>query len=139
MMRFCWLISLSLLLLVPLLGQERRSGRKPVLIREDRSEPKVEEEIFTHDPERAKKSVEVGDFYLKKKNFKAAESRYRDAIKYNTEWPVAYEKLVKLFERQGDLQAAVEVCYEFVDANPESKKAKNFEEKASKFKKKMTP
>jgi outer membrane protein assembly factor BamD (BamD/ComL family) len=122
-----------------LLAQERRSGRKPVLLREDQTEKKVEEEIFTRDPELAKKNVEVGDFYLKKKNYRAAESRYRRAIKFNTEWPKAYEKLIKLFEKQGDLDSAIEVCYEFVDSNPSSKKARAFEKRAGEFKEKRSP
>jgi tetratricopeptide (TPR) repeat protein len=136
-MRTVALILLFLLSANPILSQERRSGRKPVLIREDQTEKKVEEEIFTHNPAEAKKNVEVGDFYFKKKNFKAAESRYRRAIKFNTEWPKAYEKLIKLFEQQGDFDAAIEICYEFVDANPSSKKAHDFEKRAGRFKEKI--
>ncbi len=131
-------VILLCLLSVPLLAQERRAGRKPILIREEQTEKKSEEEIFTHNPEEAKKNVEVGDFYFKKKNFKAAESRYRTAIKYNTKWPEAYEKLIDLFERKGDFDSAIEVCYEFVEANPGSKQVKDFEQRASQFKEKRT-
>jgi tetratricopeptide (TPR) repeat protein len=134
-------LSTILILLVfssPLISQERRPGRKPILIREDQTEKKVEEEIFTRNPEEAEKNLDVGDFYFKKKNYKAAESRYRRAIKYNTEWPKAYEKLIQLFERQGDFDSAIEVCYEFVDANPSSKKAQDFEKRAGKFKEKRS-
>jgi tetratricopeptide (TPR) repeat protein len=138
-MRSLLVIFVLLILSALLPGQERRSGRKPILIREDQMEKEVEEEIFTHNPEQAKKNLDVGDFYLKKKNFKAAESRYRRAIKYNTEWPKAYEKLIELFERQGDFDSAIEVCYEFVDANPSSKKVEDFEKRAGQFKEKRTP
>jgi len=139
-MRNQFLLFLLLLLTLPLLGQERRPGRKPVLIREDQTEKaQEEEEIFVHDPTQAKKNVEVGDFYLKRKNLKAAELRYRNAIKYDTESPVAYEKLIKLFEGQGDLDSAIEICFEFVDANPASKKANDFEKKADRFKEKRGP
>lgn len=137
-MRSLSVILILLIFATPLLGQERRSGRKPILIREDQTEQKIEEEIFLRNPEEAKKNVEVGDFYFKKKNFRAAESRYRRAIKYNTEWPKSYEKLINLFERQGDFDSAIEICYEFVDANPSSKKAKDFEKRAGHFKEKKT-
>lgn len=138
-MRILSLIFLVLFLSVPLPAQEGRSGRKPILIREEQTEKKEkEEEIFVHNPEQAKKDVEVGDFYFKRKNFKAAESRYRRAINYNTEWSEAYEKLIKLFERQGEIDSAIEVCYEFVEANPSSKKAKDFEQRATRFKEKRT-
>ena len=137
-MRSLSVILMLFILALPLLGQETRSGRKPILIREDQTEQKIEEEIFLRNPEEAKKNVEVGDFYFKKNNFTAAESRYRRAIKYNTEWPKSYEKLIKLFERQGDFDSAIEICYEFVDANPSSKKAKDFEKRAGQFKEKKT-
>ena len=133
-MRLVTTVLLFSLATLPVLGQERRSGRKPILIREDPSEKKVEEEIFTRNPEEAEKNLEVGDFYFRKKNFRAAEERYRRAIKYNTEWPKAYEKLIQLYERQGDLDAAIEVCYEFVDANPSSKNVDEFEKRAARFK-----
>jgi len=136
-MRALTLLFLALLLSAPVVGQERRSGQKPILIREDQTEEKNEEEIFTHNPEEAKKNVEVGDFYLKKDNYKAAESRYRRAIKFNTEWPEAYEKLISVFERQEDFDSAIEVCYEFLDSNPSSKKVKEFEKLVVEFKEKQ--
>jgi tetratricopeptide (TPR) repeat protein len=136
-MRVFTLLFLALLLSAPVVAQETRSGRKPILIREDQTEEKDEEEIFTHNPEEAKKNVEVGDFYLKKDNYKAAESRYRRAIKFNTEWPEAYEKLISVFERQEDFESAIEVCYEFLDSNPSSKKAKEFEKLVADFKEKQ--
>ena len=90
------------------LGQRTRSGQKPVLIRAD--EPKEEEEIiYYHDPEAAKKNVEVGDFYFKRNNLPAAELRYREAIKYNTAWPDSYMKLIKLLEKKGEFHRLVQI------------------------------
>jgi tetratricopeptide (TPR) repeat protein len=39
-------------------------------------------EFHPWDPHRAAKDIEVGDFYFKKKNYRAAESRYREALFY---------------------------------------------------------
>jgi tetratricopeptide (TPR) repeat protein len=128
------------LLLVALVGssvaQRTRSGQKPVLIRAD--EPKEEEEIvYYHNPEAAKQNVEIGDFYLKRDNLRAAEQRYREAIKYNTGWPDSYLKLIKLLEKKGEFQSAIEVCQLFVESNPDSKKMKDFLETEDQLKKEI--
>ncbi len=39
-------------------------------------------EFHPWDPHRAAKDIEVGDFYFKRKNYVAAESRYREALYY---------------------------------------------------------
>ena len=121
-----------------LFSQEKpRTGRKPVLVRADPEEDQVEEEIIVHDPVQAKKSVEIGDFYLKRDNFEAAEQRYREAIQYNLKWDKSYKKLIKLLEKQEDFQAAIEVCKEFIQNNPTSKEVKDFEKTEEKLKEKL--
>ena len=39
-------------------------------------------EFHPWDPHKAAKDVEVGDFYFKRKNYRAAEDRYREALLY---------------------------------------------------------
>ena len=122
-----------------LFSQEKpRTGRKPVLIRADPDEmEKVEEKIKVHDPVQAKKSVEVGDFYFKRKNYEAAESRYHEAIEYNLNWDGSYKKLITLFEKQKNYQAAIDVCQLFITNNPDSDKNKNFKKTEDKRRKKL--
>jgi len=45
------------------------------LIRADRTEEKVEEAPFVPDPIQAKEHMEIGNFYYKRDNYKAAENR----------------------------------------------------------------
>jgi tetratricopeptide (TPR) repeat protein len=121
---------LVLFLLPPItFGQERRPGGKPVLVRdyEIDKQQNEEEEVREHNPEKAKKNVEVGDFYQKKGNLAAAEERFRIAIDYNVKWDEAYEKLVKVLEKQGKYEEAVEICDLFTETNPGSKAVKKFE------------
>src|SRR5215470_14977884 len=40
------------------------------------------QEMHPWDPHKAAKDVEVGDFYFKKKNYRAALERYKDALIY---------------------------------------------------------
>ena len=132
---FVCLIPLLLTFLsIPLSGQEGRSGRKPVLIRPeptaDKSEEgeQVEEGPPQPDPQKAKKHVEVGDFYYKRKNYTAAAERYREAIQFNPKWAKAYEKLVKVLEKQNLFGEAVKVCELFVQSSDSSKDVKRFQE-----------
>ena len=118
--------------------EKPRTGRKPVLIRADPDEmEKEEEKIKIHDPEQAKKSVEIGDFYAKRNNYDAAEMRYREAIEYNLKWDVSYRKLIKLLEKQDKYAAAMEICRLFIENNPDSEKVKSFQKSAQKLQKKL--
>ena len=63
-------------------------------------------EFRTWDPHKAAKSVEVGDFYFKKKNYKAAEGRYREALHYKDNDAIATIRLAICLEKLGILDDA---------------------------------
>lgn len=68
-------------------------------------------EFHLWDPHKAAKSVEVGDFYFKRKNYKAAEERYREALQYKDNDAVATFRLAVCLEklqRPEDAQAEYE-------------------------------
>src|SRR5436190_9726910 len=46
-------------------------------------------------PHRAEKNIEVGDFYAKQKNYKAAISRYREALEYKPKDAMATFRLAQ--------------------------------------------
>ncbi len=120
----------STLLTAGLVAQQAESGKKPVLIRDEVNKKDAGEtakKVLVHDPEKARKSVSIGDFYLKRDNFDAAASRYREAIDFNRKWPVPYEKLVKVLREQGKLSDALEVCTLFLHENPDAKQASKFQ------------
>jgi tetratricopeptide (TPR) repeat protein len=56
-------------------------------------------EFHTWDPHKAAKSVEVGDFYFKRKNYRAAEDRYREALRYKDNDAVATIRLAVCLEK----------------------------------------
>lgn len=110
-------------------GQEStQQERKPVLIR-DEVKKADEEKIPVHDPEQARKHVEVGDFYAKRDNYAAAEERYRLAVEYNRSWPDSYRKLIGLLEKSGRYDEAVAICDLFLKDNPDSEKRPDFEKR----------
>jgi len=125
---------LLLILACPLLGQEQQSKRKPVLIRVDRGDEEVQEILPEPDPLRAREHVEIGDFYYRRDNFKAAAERYREAVTYNPKWAEAYEKLIRALEKQKAFLEAIEVCEQFVESNDSSTEVERFQEWGKKLK-----
>jgi tetratricopeptide (TPR) repeat protein len=63
-------------------------------------------ELHVWDPHKAAKSVEVGDFYFKRKNYHAAEERYREALRYKDNDAVATIRLAVCLEKLGILDSA---------------------------------
>ncbi len=63
-------------------------------------------EFHTWDPHKAAKSVEVGDFYFKRKNYHAAEERYREALRYKDNDAIATIRLAVCLEKLGILDDA---------------------------------
>ncbi len=63
-------------------------------------------EFHTWDPHKAAKSIEVGDFYFRRKNYRAAEGRYRDALQYKDNDAVATIRLAVCLEKLGVLDDA---------------------------------
>lgn len=63
-------------------------------------------ELHTWDPHKAAKSVEVGDYYFKRKNYRAAEDRYREALRYKDNDALATIRLAICLEKLGILDDA---------------------------------
>ncbi len=56
-------------------------------------------EFHPWDPHKAAKDIEVGDFYFKLQNYKAAESRYREALYYKQNDALATYRLAVSLEK----------------------------------------
>jgi len=65
-------------------------------------------EFHPWDPHKAAKDVEVGDFYFKKKNYRAAEDRYREALLYKNNDAIATLHLAQCLEKLERPQEALE-------------------------------
>jgi len=83
-------------------------------------------EFHSWDPHKAAKSVEVGDFYFKKRNYRAAESRYREALKYKDNDAIATFRLavcLEKLERPDDARAEYESYLRILPHGPEAETA----------------
>lgn len=57
-------------------------------------------EMHPWNPHKAEKDIEVGEFYLKRKNLRAAESRFREALTYKPNDAVATFRLGEVLEQE---------------------------------------
>ena len=83
-------------------------------------------EFHTWDPHKAAKSVEVGDYYFKRKNYRGAEDRYREALRYKDNDAVATIRLAVCLEKLGildDARAEYESYLKILPHGPQSVEA----------------
>jgi tetratricopeptide (TPR) repeat protein len=63
-------------------------------------------EMHPWNPHKAEKDIEVGEFYLKRKNLRAAESRFREALTYKPNDAVASFRLGEVLEQENQTSEA---------------------------------
>src|SRR5262249_28615903 len=66
----------------------------------------------------AKKAIEVGDFYYAQKNYRAAESRFREALEYTPANAPAHFKLAQALEKLGKIDEARANYETYLKADP---------------------
>src|SRR5215472_14786880 len=64
-------------------------------------------EFHPWDPHKATKCIEVGDYYYKQGNYRAAVSRYEEALEWKPRDAEATYKLGEVQEKTGDLKGAL--------------------------------
>ena len=134
MSRFPLIVAASAVFFCPLSGQQESPKKKPVLIRADRTQGTEEQTPQLPAPVQAKEHLEIGNYYYKKDNFKAATSRYRNAIKLDPGWPEPYTRLIRALEKQKEYSEAIKICDQFTRSNPSSKETKEFQKRAQELK-----
>ena len=63
--------------------------------------------------------MEVGDYYMKRKNYRAAESRYREALEYKPNDAIATFRLAVVLEKTGELEEARQSYQEYLKILPQ--------------------
>jgi Tfp pilus assembly protein PilF len=125
---------------LPIAAQSR--PKAPALIRDtDKAEGKDDPDTNKqkeYSPLMADKSIKVGNFYFKKKNYVAAIERYNEAIEYQPDSIEACEALARAYEKNGDLAKAAEAYKDFIRKNPESPKISEFRTKLARLEKKQS-
>jgi tetratricopeptide (TPR) repeat protein len=78
---------------------------------------------YTFNPVQSKKEVTVGEFYFKKRDFKAAAGRFREATKWNDGNAEAWLRLGDAQEKMKDPKAAREAWEKYLQLAPDAKNA----------------
>ena len=87
---------------------------------EDRSEAPKE---YSFNPLQSKKEVTVGEFYVRKADYRAAAIRFREATKWNDGNADAWLRLGEAEEKNGNLKDAREAYQKYLQLSPDAKNA----------------
>jgi tetratricopeptide (TPR) repeat protein len=82
-------------------------------------------ELHPWNPYRALKDDEVGDFYFKRKSYKAALARYQDALIYKDKDAVANFRLAECYEKLNQPDQAIPHYQEYLKILPEGPLSKD--------------
>lgn len=82
------------------------------------------QELRPWNPMKAMKDVEVGDFYFKRRNYRAALDRYKEALYYKDNDATASFRLAQCQEKLGDKQEAQKYYQQYLKILPEGPFAK---------------
>ena len=88
-------------------------------------------EMHPYDPHKAEKNIEVGDFYFKGGNYKAAVSRFREALQWKPNDALATFRLAQALEKNGEIEEAYKHYQTYLQILPggpsaeEAKKARS--------------
>lgn len=114
-----------------------QSQGEPRLIRDtDVAEGKNDSVAKEPNPVLAAQNVNIGNYYLKQKNYSAAIQRFNEAIEYQADLIPAYEGLAQAYEKNGQISKAVEAYKGFLEKYPDSPKVKQFRSRLAKLERK---
>lgn len=87
--------------------------------------PNDVQEFHPWNPLKALKDIEVGDFYFKKKNYRAALDRYKEALYWKQNDAVASFRLAQCQEKLGNKEEARKFYDQYLKILPEGPFAKD--------------
>ena len=96
---------------------DRAQDRKPAPSHESAEDGKP------YSPPAAWKSVEIGNFYYRRKKYNAALSRYEEAVKTDPYYPRGFLGLGKVYDKIGLKRKALDSYQKYLDLLPSEKDA----------------
>ena len=96
-------------------------------------------EFHPWDPHKAAKCIEVGDWYFKQENYRAAVSRYQEALEWKPKDAEATYKLALVQEKSGDPTAALANYQAYLKILPNGPYAEKARKGIDRVKSKATP
>lgn len=93
--------------LTPPKDDEKNHPMSAAAVSDAQESPSDVQELHPWDPHKAAKDVEVGDYYFKRKNYKAAIERYKHALIYKQDDAIATYRLAESLDKTGNSTEAV--------------------------------
>jgi tetratricopeptide (TPR) repeat protein len=97
------------------------TGSAPALHAQDAAPKDQADRKYITPP--AWKSVEIGNFYFRRKSYRGALSRYQEAIRTDPGYAPAYLGMGKVYEKMGLKKKALEAYQRYLDELPSQKQA----------------
>ncbi|HXH50057.1 MAG TPA: tetratricopeptide repeat protein [Terriglobia bacterium] len=95
----------------------------PLLGQHTAPEPYELESTSHYVPPSARQSVEIGDFYFRRKKYPGALSRYEEAARDDPYYAEAYLGMGKVYEKMGKGREALDAYNKYLDTLPSKKQA----------------
>lgn len=104
--------------LAPPADDQKNHPQSGVAVSDAEDEASDVQEMQPWDPHKAAKDIEVGDFYFKKKNYRAALERYKDALVYKPNDALAQFRLAECLNKTGNSAEAATHYQEYLKILP---------------------
>jgi tetratricopeptide (TPR) repeat protein len=104
--------------LSPPKDDEKNHPMSAAAVSDAQEAPSDVQELHPWDPHKAAKDVEVGDYYFKRKNYKAAIERYKHALIYKQDDAIATYRLAESLDKTGNSTEAVNYYLRYLKILP---------------------
>jgi tetratricopeptide (TPR) repeat protein len=118
---------------------QRRRTPTPAPPPEPDEEETTAEPEYTFNPIQAKKELQIGDFYFKKKSYRAAANRYEHATKWQPNLADAFYKLGETREKLDQPEQAVAAFQKYLELSPSPHKADEVKKRIAQLQKQKPP
>jgi Flp pilus assembly protein TadD len=117
----------SLLALFMAAGLCAQEPKKPAETTQEQQPPEEDESLkpkeYSFNPLQAEHDVQIGNFYFKKGNYKAAFNRFREATRWNPTNAEAFLRLGDTEEKLKDKPGAQQAYAKYLELAPDGKEA----------------
>ena len=90
-----------------------------------------------YNPYLAEKNLEVGEFYLKKKNYDAAIERLLDSVRYKPNYAKPHRLLGVAYEKKGEYGEAIKYYEKYLEILPSADDAAKIRKDIEKLKRRL--
>lgn len=106
-------------------AQEQKPAEPP-----EEDEALVKKE-YSFNPLQAQKELQVGNYYFKTGNYRAALGRFREAVQWNENYAEAYLRMSEAHDKLKDPAAARKALGKYLELEPNGKQAEQVRKRLS--------